>query len=65
MKAKCIENKHGNTNFTSGKIYELSKSGLRCNFGGMWTHFESWNMPKSFNIGDTFEFAMCRFEIVN
>lgn len=63
MKAKCIENKYGNTNFILGKLYEMSKDGVRCDWG-MWTKFENWNRPSSFKIMDVFEFAMCKFQIV-
>lgn len=65
MEVKCIDNKYKNTNFTFGKIYELSFTGIRCNTGGMWLFFETWNIPKSFDIGCIFEFAMCQFKIIN
>lgn len=64
MKVKCIENKFDNTNFTQGKEYEASPNGIRSDWGGMWTGFKDWNKPKSFKVGDIFEFAMCRFEII-
>lgn len=63
MKAKCIENKHNNSNFTEGKEYEMSEKGIRSDWGRMWAKFEDWNKPKNFNIGDVFEFAMCKFQI--
>lgn len=64
MKAKCIENKFNNTNFTIGETYELSKNAIRTNWARMWTPFEYYNKPKCFNIGDIFDFGMCKFEIV-
>jgi hypothetical protein len=64
MKAKCVENKLNNTNFTIGKTYELSNNGMRTNWGGIWTHFKNYNKPKNFNIGSMFDFGMCKFEIV-
>lgn len=64
MTVKCIENKHCNTNFTEGKTYEASETGVRCDMGGMWTKFGDWNKPQSFEPGSTFDFAMCKFEIL-
>lgn len=64
MKAKCIENKLNNTNFTIGKTYELSKNGIRTDWAGMWTHFADYNKIECFNIGSVFEFGTCKFEIV-
>ena len=64
MKAKCIENKLNNTNFTIGKTYELSKVGIRTDWGGIWTHFDNRDKPKCFNIGSIFDFGICKFEIV-
>lgn len=65
MRVKCIENRMNNSNFTEGKEYEASKEGVRCDWGGMWTKFKDWNRPKSFNKGDVFDFAMCKFEIID
>jgi len=63
MRAKCIENEHGNTNFVKGKIYDMAKTGIRTEWGGTWIHFEDWNKPKTFDAGFIFDFAMCKFEI--
>ena len=64
MKAKCLENKMRNTNFTIGKIYDMSRDAIRTNWGGMWTHFKNYNKPKSFEVGHVFDFAFCKFEII-
>lgn len=32
MKAKCIENKYGNANFTLGEICEVKDNRIICNF---------------------------------
>lgn len=64
MTVKCIENRMNNSNFTKDKEYEASKDGVRCDWGGMWTKFSDWNRPKSFKVGDIFEFAECRFQII-
>ena len=64
MKAKCIKNAMHNTNFSVDKEYEMSKEGIRSDWGGMWIHFSDWNKPKSFNVGNIFEFGHCQFEIV-
>jgi hypothetical protein len=65
MKAKCIENECNNTNFTIGKTYELSEKWIRTDCSGMCCHFKDYNKPKSFNIGSTFYFGMCKFKIVS
>lgn len=64
-KAKCIKNNNRNVNFTVGKEYELSESGIRSNWGGMWINFAPYNKPKSFQKGDRFFFAACEFQIVD
>ena len=64
MKVKCVENECNNSNFTKGKEYEMTSNGIRSDWGGMWTAFKDWNKPKSFRVGETFKFAMCRFEII-
>lgn len=64
MKAKCIENKLNNTNFTIGKIYELFKDGIKTDWGEICCHFKDCNKPKSFNVGNVFDFGMCKFKIV-
>ena len=64
MKAKCIENRMHNTNFTIDEEYEMSENGIRTDWGNMWCHFENWNKPKGFNIGIVFEFGHCKFEII-
>jgi len=63
MQAKCIENQSNNSNFKLNEEYELSNIGIRTEWGGMLTHFEDWNRPKSFNVGTIFHFAMCKFKI--
>ena len=64
MKARCIENKHNNSNFSKGKEYEMSQDGVRCDWGGMWTKFRDWDKPNNFDVGSIFEFAMCKFQII-
>lgn len=64
MKAKCIENNLHNTNFTIGKIYEMKTTAIRTDWGGMWVGFEDWSKPTNFNVGDVFEFGLCKFEII-
>lgn len=64
MKAKCVENKLDNTNFTIGKTYDMTEDAIRTDWGGLWRHFKAWNKPKSFETGNVFDFALCKFEIV-
>lgn len=64
MKAICFENKCNNSNFTVGKVYELSNNGIRTNWGGIFVLFENYNKPKSFKIGSVFDFGLCKFKIV-
>lgn len=72
MVCKCIENSHGNTNFTVGKEYEMTKASrrendfgcIRTDFGGLFTAFQAYNKPKSYETGSVFEFALCKFEIL-
>lgn len=64
MKTKCVENKMNNSNFTKNKEYEMSETGIRCDWGGMWVKFSDWNKPLSFKVGSVFEFASCKFKII-
>lgn len=64
MRAKCIDNRYNNSNFTKDKEYEMSYNGVRCNWGGMWTKFRDWYKPNNFDVGSIFEFAMCKFQII-
>ena len=64
MKAKCIDNRYNNSNFTKDKEYEMSYNGVRCDWGGMWTKFRDWDKPNNFDVGSIFEFAMCKFQII-
>ena len=61
MKVKCIENKHNNGNFTLGNTYEIRAGGklITCDFIQL-------PLPDTFRIKveETFEFAMCKFEII-
>ena len=65
MKAVCTENKLFNSNFTVGKIYDMNKNGIRTDWGGIFTPFEDYDKPSSFNVGTVFDFGMCKFEIVS
>ncbi len=63
MKARCIQNRYNNASFTEGKKYEMSKDGIRCDWGGVWTKFSDWDRPRRFYMGEIFNFAMCKFQI--
>jgi hypothetical protein len=57
MLVECIENKHGNGNFTKGEKYKVWDGMISCDFIKL-------NLPKDFVLSDTFNFAMCKFKIV-
>ncbi len=58
MYAKCIENKHGNANFVLGKTYKIiSKNRIECEF--LYLNL------KDIKIDKEFEFALCKFKIVD
>lgn len=62
---KCVSNPHHNSNFTVGKTYEVSMEGIRCNFGGMWIHFEEHSIPKELKSGHLFKAFMCGFLVLD
>ena len=63
MQAECVTNSCNNTNFTVGQIYEMTETGIRTNWGNMWTSFKDWDKPHSFAKGTIFKFEMCEFII--
>jgi hypothetical protein len=56
MKVICVENKHGNANFTVGEMYEVVGNSITCNFVKL-------NMPKNiYYKNNSFKYAFCEFE---
>lgn len=57
LKVKCINNSHGNGNFTVGKEYEVKGKRITCDF----VHIL---LKNELEVKDNkFEFAFCEFEV--
>lgn len=67
MKAKCIENKMRNGNFTVGKTYDVTYSNknylIRCDFS-LYIRTEKEIENALLNREKDFDFAFCKFEFV-
>lgn len=62
MQCKCIENKHGNTNFVANKIYKVEENvGICC---PMLIRFDKYDNPGKLETGKVFEFGWCKFEVL-